>query len=131
MAKKFEPDGRLARRISDRMMRLFKGAPEVVASEYGAIGVDLQGTTASSVAEKRARRMSSQIKALNQEDYDRSRRARYTDFREIRDEVPEMATALQVLTDFVFGGDSVEGVTIQFDEDADEGAAVAVMTCKR
>ena len=120
MAKKFEPDGRLARRISDRMMRLFKGAPEVVASEYGAIGVDLQGTTASSVAEKRARRMSSQIKALNQEDYDRSRRARYTDFREIRDEVPEMATALQVLTDFVFGGDSVEGVTIQFDEDADE-----------
>lgn len=120
MAKKFEPDSMLARRLSDRMMRMFKGAPEVVASEYGATGVDLNGTTAGSAAERRARRMSNQMKALNQEAYDRSRGSRYLDFREIRDEVPEMATALQVLTDFVFGGDSVDGVNIQFEEDADE-----------
>jgi len=120
MPKKFEPDSRLARRISDRMMRMFKGAPEVVASEYGATGVDLASTTAGSAQERRSRRMANQMKALNQEDYDRSRRARYLDYREIRDEVPEMATALQVLTDFVFGGDSVDGVVLQFDEGVEE-----------
>ena len=96
MAKKFEPDSMLARKLSDRMMRMFKGSPEVVASEYGAKGVDLNDTTAGSASEKRARRMSNQMKALNQESYDRSRGSRYVDFREIRDEVPEMATALQV-----------------------------------
>lgn len=120
MPKKFEPDSRLARRISDRMMRMFKGAPEVVASEYGATGVDLASTTAGSAQERRSRRMANQMKALNQEDYDRSRRARYLDYKEIRDEVPEMATALQVLTDFVFGGDSVDGVVLQFDEGVEE-----------
>lgn len=120
MAKKFEPDSQLARSLSDRMMRIFKGAPEVVASEYGAVGVDLNKTTAGSAAEKRSRRMANQMKALNQEGFDRTRAARYYDYKEIRDEVPEMATALQVLTDFVFGGDSVDGVKIQFDEDTEQ-----------
>jgi hypothetical protein len=120
MDNKFSPDGNLARRISDRMMRAFKGAPEVVASEYGGKHSDISRSTAGSASEIRSRRLANQMRALNQEDFDKSRRIRYSDFREIRDEVPEMSTALQVLTDFVFGGDSVDGVRILFDETADE-----------
>jgi hypothetical protein len=121
MDKKFSPESPLARRISDRMMRVFKGSAEVVSSEFGAKHADLSKSSISSASDSRQRRLANQMKALNQEQVDKSRRARYSDYREIRDEVPEMATALQVLTDFVFGGDSVDGVRIHFDEDAPEG----------
>lgn len=120
MDPKFTPDSPLARRISDRMMRVFKGSPEIVASSYGSDIVQMKGTTIGTGKESRQRRLANQMKALNQDKVDKSRRVRYADYREIRDEVPEMATALQVLTDFVFGGDSVDGVNILFDEEAPE-----------
>lgn len=115
---KIKPSSPLAVKISDRVMRALQGSPEVVASELvGA--VDFTKTTAGdSARELRYRRMSQQLRTLNQDGYDRSRRGRYTDFREMRDEVPEMATALQVMVDFVFGGDAQSTTKIVFSEDA-------------
>ena len=115
---KIKPSSPLAVKISDRVMRAIQGSPEVVASELvGA--VDFSKTTAGdSAKELRFRRMSQQLRTLNQDGYDRSRRGRYADFREMRDEVPEMATALQVMVDFVFGGDAQASTKIVFSEDA-------------
>lgn len=129
MDKKFKSDNSLANRISDRMMRAFKGSAEVVASDYGNVPLSLDKSSASGSVQARQMRLAAQMRALNQEEFDKSRRSRYSDYREIRDEVPEMATALQVLTDFVFGGDSVDGVKILFDDDTSEGYKDVINSC--
>jgi len=111
----------LARKLSDRMMRMFRGSSEVVASDLGASDIKWNDTTAGdSSRERRFRRANQTLRNLNQDAYDRSRSSRYADYREMRDEVPEMATALQVLTDFVFGGDSDQKTEIRFNEDASD-----------
>ena len=121
MVEQLKSSSPLARRLGTQMMRLFKGSPEVIASDFTSQEVDWNATTAGdSSSERRFRRANQTLRDLNQDAYDRSRSSRYSDFREMRDEVPEMATALQVLTDFVFGGDSEQGTEIVFHEDATE-----------
>lgn len=116
---KFKPSSPLAIKVSDRLMQAFRGSPEVVASDLAG-QKEIENSTANNPAERRQRRMSFQLRDLNQDSYDRSRRGRYSDFREMRDEVPEMATALQVMVDFVFGGDAEHETRIAFKEDATE-----------
>lgn len=126
---KLKPSSPLAVKISDRVMRALQGAPEIVASELVS-QPDFAGTTAAdSSRERRFRRMQQKLRNLNQDGYDRSRRGRYSDFREIRDEVPEMATALQVMVDFVFGGDANSSTRIVFDDDASDNYREIVNSC--
>jgi hypothetical protein len=104
-------------------MRLFRGSPEIIAAEYGGRrDIAWSKTTAGDTqAERKARRARGRLRNTAQPSFDLSRRKRYSDYREMLDEVPELATALQVLTDFVFGGGS-DSVRLEFSDEATSGS---------
>lgn len=117
MAKKSELDQPpLTQRVASSMMQLLKGSPEIIAADYGiSADIEWSKTTAGDTrAERKTTRARNRARNLNQQSYDRSRRKRYADYREMMDEVPEMNTALQVLIDFVFGGHSASSIEISY-----------------
>lgn len=123
----------LARRIGDRVLRLFQGAPEIIAADYGEPrAIEWSKTTAGdSMAERRARKARGRLRNTAQPSFDKTRRARYSDYREMLDEVPELATALQVLTDFVFGGKKSHSIEITFTDNATQGSKDVVNAALR
>ncbi|MAL83113.1 MAG: hypothetical protein CMF11_02000 [Idiomarina sp.] len=123
----------LARRIGDRVLRLFQGAPEIIAADYGEPrAIEWSKTTAGdSMAERRARKARGRLRNTAQPSFDKTRRARYSDYREMLDEVPELATALQVLTDFVFGGKKSHSIEITFTDNASQGSKDVVNAALR
>ena len=123
----------LARRIGDKVLRLFQGAPEIIAADYGEPrAIEWSKTTAGdSQAERRARRARGRLRNTAQPSFDKTRRARYSDYREMLDEVPELATALQVLTDFVFGGKRASHIEIAFTENATKGSQDVINAAMR
>ena len=121
--KENTPSSPLARKLSTSMMRLFRAAPEVVAADYTQTDIKWSDTTAGdSRAERQSRRARNRIRNLNANAYDKSRRTRYYDYREMMDEVPEMSTALQVLVDFVFGGRVRQSLRVEFTDETSEQA---------
>lgn len=118
----------LAKSITDRVLRIIRGAPEIVAAEYGMDQeVSWSKTTVGdNPAERRTTRARNRLRGMQQSSSDRSRRRRYSDYREMLDEVPEVATALQVMIDFVFGGHSASSIEIVFKEEATEAMRATV-----
>lgn len=106
----------LTKRIANKMLQLLRGSPEIIAADYGvAPEIRWSQTTAGDTrAERKTTRARNRARNLNQVAFDRSRGKRYSDYREMMDEVPEMATALQVLIDFVFGGHSASSIVISY-----------------
>lgn len=93
----------LARRIVDRVDRLLRGAPVRIASVQFTRPIDLDRTTAAPSPQERfddRRRLAT----LLWDPAEQGREARYREYREICDEVPELWRAVCVLRDFVFSG---------------------------
>ncbi len=95
----------IIRGILKRAGKLLSGSDNLISADLGLNLVDLGKTSLGDGGVGRyqaARSKSSMIKDF----YDQRRDRRYRDLREMSDEVPELSTSLDVLSHFVFSGDT-------------------------
>ena len=111
MAPKSQFASPVARRILQRVTALIQGGtpPRVARVVLGRPNVDLTKTTVS--GPDRAMQVQHARQIANTLAYERTRRARYADYREMDAQVPELHRALMVLVDFIFGGKIDDGGT--------------------
>lgn len=104
MADQFSP---LMVRIVAGIERLLSAKPERVATVNVGRGprVPVDQTTGANPSARRSLRASS-LASLMWDPYEQGRPARYLDFREMAEEVPELDRALMVKRDFVFAGEA-------------------------
>jgi len=100
--------------LATRLMRaagklLGSGEELVVATDLGLETYDPRRSTSGDSAKMRQMRRAKSRASSIAGAIDWSRRARYNDFREMGAEVPELGTSLDVMCNFVFGGDSGAG----------------------
>lgn len=91
--------------IIKRAASALSGSEYVVSADLGLSQIDLSKTSLGDGSAKRfqkAKSRSSMIKDVRDQRRDR----RYRDLREMSDEVPELSTSLDVLSHFVFSGDT-------------------------
>ncbi len=95
----------LVQQITGAVQKLLGAKPPRVASVQLGRGprADVQQTTGADPDQRRAMRAQA-LATLLYDPYEAGRAQRYTDFREMADEVPELDRALEVKRDFVFGG---------------------------
>jgi hypothetical protein len=95
----------IIRGILKRAASLLGGSEYVVSADLGLSQVDYSATSLGDGSARRlqaAKSRSSMIKDF----HDQRRDRRYRDLREMSDEVPELSTSLDVLSHFVFSGDT-------------------------
>lgn len=96
-------------RLGQRLVTLFRGSDQVVATDLGIGGLSSLDPGKTSGGDspdvRRLRRAELAARSLFADQFDASRLAAYRDFREMIDEVPELGRSVEVLKDFVFGGD--------------------------
>ena len=108
----------LATRMSRTVSRLIRGDEVTIAADLGVATFDpVKTTSGDSVAMRRLMAAKSRAQSLSSS-RDDSRGARYADYREMDLEVPELGTSLDVMCNFVFGGDSGTGAS------ADDGIRI-------
>ncbi len=95
----------LVHQITAAVQKLLGAKPPRVASVQLGRGprTDIQQTTGADPSQRRGQRVEA-LASLLYDPYEAGRAQRYTDFREMADEVPELDRALEVKRDFVFGG---------------------------
>lgn len=80
--------------------------PRVAAVQLGPMsGVDFKQTTGYDARQARAQRAQALADSLGENAWEQTRHQRYRDYREIAEEVPELARALEVYVDLIFGDD--------------------------
>ena len=99
----------IVRGIVKRAAGLVRGSEEIISSELGLQKIDYQRTSLADSPQLRAARTASQRSRLVKDFKDDRRDKRYRDLREMADEVPELTTSLDVLSHFVFSGDTGVG----------------------
>lgn len=95
----------IIRGIVKRAGRLLRSSDNVISAELGISPINYSQTSLGDGGAARfqaARSKSSMIKDF----HDQRRDRRYRDLREMSDEVPELSTSLDVLSHFVFSGDT-------------------------
>lgn len=125
----------IVRGIVKRASGLVRGKDEIISAELGIGSVDYEKTSlADSRALRKARTANSRSRLVRDFKDDR-RDKRYKDLREMADEVPELTTSLDVLSHFVFSGDTgvgskgdADGPSIVFSDSIDPKARSVVET---
>ena len=100
-----KPSSPIIRGIVKKAASLIGSSEYVISSELGLNQIDYGKTSLGDASANRfqaAKSRSSMIKDF----HDQRRDRRYRDLREMSDEVPELATSLDVLSHFVFSGDT-------------------------
>ena len=100
-----KPSSPIIRGIVKKAASLIGSSEYVISSELGLSQIDYGKTSLGDASASRfqaAKSRSSMIKDF----HDQRRDRRYRDLREMSDEVPELATSLDVLSHFVFSGDT-------------------------
>lgn len=123
----------IVRGIVRRASNLIRGQDEIISAELGLSSINYEKTSlADSQAVRRARTASSRSRLVRDFKDDR-RDKRYKDLREMADEVPELTTSLDVLSHFVFSGDTgvgskgdADGPSLVFSDSIDPKARAVI-----
>lgn len=107
-----EPTSPLAARVLRRVAKTLTGGATVLGADLGIAGVDLRGTTAGDDTElanpNSTSRMAAVERTLWGDQAEGSRRKRYELYEECR-RTPEIKTAVDIISRFVFGGATLSG----------------------
>lgn len=119
-AKPFEPTGVAADVLAFMRRRLTPKAPRQVSIQLGPFGDDPERNPLDRTTSQHSlqRRINSLSNSLGRRAFEAGRRERIVDYREIAEEVPELARGLEVVVDFVFGGGEGEGPELVFADNA-------------
>lgn len=119
----------IVKNIVRRAAGLVRGSEEVISSQLGVNQVDMSKTSLADNPSVRRARTAMSRGSLVRDFKDDRRDRRYTDLRQMADEVPELTTSLDVLSHFVFSGDTgvgskgkEDGPTLVFSDSIDARA---------
>ena len=123
MPGQFEPQGIIADVLSFVRRQVTPKAPRQVSVQLGPFGAAEDGldplarTTARNPSMSLHRRISSLSDSLGRRAFEQDRLRRLQEYREMAEEVPELARGLEALVDFIFGGDK-QGPVLVFTDNA-------------